>query len=154
MSSDKKLSPRMACRIVRQDLPGGVVAKEGIQREAMLNLVALRALGAGDAESTRKLQRYVLGVALVAFAAPAHLYLRQGCLLVGSEAKPASKQVVWRTGKREPLALTEEQAMTFAKSAAKEFGVGPAIQAVFDPKLVKSTADEKSKKKTKVAQAQ
>ena len=134
--------------------PGGVVAKEGIKREALLNLVALRALGAGDAESTRKLQRYILGVALVAFVAPAHLYLRQGCLLVGSEVKPATKQVIWRTGKREPLALTEEHALAFAKAAAKEFGVGPAIQAVFDPKLVKSTADEKSKKKTKVAKAQ
>lgn len=134
--------------------PGGVIAKEGIKREALLNLIALRALGADDGELTRKLQRYILGLALVALAAPAPLYLRQGCLLVASEAKPARKQVIWRTGKREALALTEEEVIAFAKVAAKEFGVGPAIQAVFDPKLVKSAADEKSKKKPKVAKAQ
>ena len=131
--------------------PGGVIAKDGIKREALLNLVALRALGAGDPGATRKLQRYILGLGLVAFVAPAQLYLRQGCLLVASEANPATKQVIWRTGKREALALTEEQALAFAKAAAKEFGVGPAVQAVFDPKLVRSTADEKSKKKTRAA---
>lgn len=134
--------------------PGGVVAKEGIKREALLNLVALRALGASDAESTRKLQRYILGLALVAFVAPAQLYLRQGCLLVASEGKPASKQVVWRTGKRETLGLTEEEVLIFAKAAATEFGVGAAIQAVFDPKLVKSAADTKSKKNTKASKPQ
>jgi CRISPR-associated protein Csb1 len=124
---------------------GGVIAKEGIKREALLNLIALRALGTSDAEPTRKLQRYILGLALVAFVAPAQLYLRQGCLLVASETKPAGKQIVWRTGKREALALTEEQVLAFAKAAAKEFGVGPEIQAVFDPKLVR--------KKTKAAKA-
>jgi CRISPR-associated protein Csb1 len=133
--------------------PGGVIAKEGIKREALLNLIALRALGSSDAESTRKLQRYILGLALVAFVAPAQLYLRQGCLLVASETKPAGKQIVWRTGKREALALTEEQVLAFAKAAAKEFRVGPEIQAIFDPKLVRSTADEKSKKKIKAAKA-
>lgn len=133
--------------------PGGVIAKEGIKREALLNFIALRALGAGDAESTRKLQRYILGLALVAFAAPAQLYLRQGCLLVASEAKPACKQIIWRTGKREALTLTEDQVLAFAKAAAKEFGVGPGVQAVFDPQLVRSTADEKSKKKIRAAKA-
>ncbi len=132
---------------------GGVIAKDGIKREAMLNLVALRALGGSDLEATRKLQRYILGLALVAFVAPAQLYLRQGCLLVGSEGKPAAKQIVWRTGKRENFALTEEQVLTYANSAAKEFGVGPDVQAVFDPKLVKAATDEKSKKKTKAAKA-
>jgi CRISPR-associated protein Csb1 len=134
--------------------PGGVVAKEGIKREALLNLVALRALGASDVESTPKLQRYILGLALVAFVAPTQLYLRQGCLLVASEGKPASKQVVWRTGKRDALALTDEQVLAFAKSAATEFGVGAATDAVFDAKLVKSAADAKSKKKTKAPKAQ
>jgi CRISPR-associated protein Csb1 len=133
--------------------PGGVVARNGIRRESLFNLVALRALGTNDAEGTTKLQRYILGLALVAFVAPALLYLRQGCLLVASDSKPATKQIIWRTGKREPLALTEEQVLVFAKAAAKEFGVGEAIHAVFDPKLVKTVADEKAKKKTKAAKA-
>jgi CRISPR-associated protein Csb1 len=131
--------------------PGGVIAKNGIKREALLNLVALRAIGGKDAEATRKLQRYILGLALIAFVAPAQLYLRQGCLLVASEAKPATKKTVWRTGKREDFSLTEAQVLTFAKASAKEFGVGPNIQAMFDPKLVKNAADEKSKKKAKTA---
>jgi CRISPR-associated protein Csb1 len=131
--------------------PGGVIAKDGIKRETLLNLVALRAIGGNSPEATRKLQRYILGLALVAFVAPAQLYLRQGCLLVASEAKPATKQIVWRTGKREDFALSEDQVLVFAKTAAKDFVVGPAIQAVFDPKLVKNAADEKTKKKAKAA---
>jgi CRISPR-associated protein Csb1 len=109
----------------------------------------LRAIGGNDSETTRKLQRYILGLALVAFVAPAQLYLRQGCMLVASEKKPAAKQVVWRTGKREGFTLSEDQVLAFAKDAAKDFVVGPAVQAVFDPKLVKTAADEKAKKKTK-----
>lgn len=130
--------------------PGGVVANR-IQREALLNLVVLRALGMGDGEASRKLQRYVLGLALVAFLAPAELYLRQGCLLVASQSKPASKQLVWRDGKREPLQIDEQLALAFAMESAKAFGVGPNVQAVFDPKLVKAKVESKSKKKAKTA---
>lgn len=133
--------------------PGGVIAKAGIRREALLNLVALRSLGGKDVECSRKLQRYILGLTLIAFTAPAQLYLRQGCLLIASEKNPAIKQIVWRTGKREDFALAEDQILSFAKTAATEFGVGPDIQAVFDPKLVKSAVEEKLKKKSKTAKA-
>ena len=125
---------------------GGVIARDGIKREALLNLVALRAIGTKDPEGTSKLQRYILGLALIAFVAPTQLYLRQGCLLVASESKPAIKQIIWRTGKHENFRLTEEQVLAFARRAAKEFIVGPNIQAIFDPKLVKTATDEKSKK--------
>ncbi|SRR5581483_1789418 len=130
--------------------PGGIVANR-IQREALLNLVALRALGAGDEEASKKLQRYVLGLALIAFLAPAELYLRQGCLLVASPSKPASKQIVWRDGQRESLDIDEGQALAFAKESAKAFDVGPDVQAVFDPRLVKAKVESKSKKKAKAA---
>jgi CRISPR-associated protein Csb1 len=134
--------------------PGGVVAKDGIKREAVLNLVALRSIGADTLDATLKLQRYILGLALVAFVAPAQLYLRQGCLLVGSEAHPASSKIVWRTGKREDLTLSEADVIAFAKAAAKEFGVGPAVSATFKPENVKAANDEKSaKKKAKSAKA-
>ena len=134
--------------------PGGVIANR-IQREALLNLVALRALGVdGDAgEETKKLQRYILGLALIAFLAPAELYLRQGCLLVGSSPKPASKQIVWRNGRREPLLITENEALVFASESAKAFGVGTDLQAVFDPRLVKAKAEAKSKKNKREAKA-
>ncbi len=130
--------------------PGGILANR-IQREALLNLIALRALGAGTEEASQKLRRYVLGLALVAFFAPAELYLRQGCLLIASASKPAIRQVVWRDGRREPLHVDFEAALTFARESAKAFGVGPDIQATFDPKLVKAKVESKSKKKAKAA---
>lgn len=134
--------------------PGGVIAKGGIRREALLNLIALRAIGAADADSTLKLQRYVLGLALVAFVAPAQLYLRQGCVLVSSEIKAAEKKVVLRTGKREDFNLSETDAIAYAKACAKEFEVGSPIQAKFDPKLVQAAVSEKTaKKKGKAATA-
>jgi CRISPR-associated protein Csb1 len=132
--------------------PGGVIAKE-IRREALLNLVALRAIGASDEDGTRKLQRYILGLALVVFIAPTQLYLRQGCVLVASEGKPALKKIVLRSGKREELALTEDQVIAYAKACAKDFGVGSAVHAVFDPKRVHSAVKEKSEKKKAKATA-
>jgi CRISPR-associated protein Csb1 len=127
--------------------PGGVIAKDGIRREALLNLAALRALGASDSEASRKLQRYILGLALVAFIAPTQLYLRQGCVLVAAAGKPAVKKAVLRNGERNDLTLTEEQATAYAKACAKDFGVGNAIHAEFNPKLVHAAAAEKSAKK-------
>lgn len=132
--------------------PGGVTARE-IRREALLNLVALRALGASDAEATRKLQRYVLGLALVAFVAPMQLYLRQGCILVAAAGTPALKKIVLRNGERKDLALTEEQVIAYAKACAKDFGVGSAIHAEFDPKRVHTAVKEKSEKKKAKATA-
>lgn len=129
---------------------GGVIANR-IQREALLNLVALRALGAESEEDARKLQRYILGLALIAFLAPAELYLRQGCLMVAAESKPASKQIVWRTGKREPLQIDGQRTLAFARESAEAFRVGPDVQAVFAPKLVKAKVAARSQKKTKVA---
>lgn len=134
--------------------PGGVTANR-IQREALLNLVALRALGVDEdaGEETRMLRRYILGLALIAFLAPAELYLRQGCLLVASPSKPASKQIVWRDGRREPLLVTESEAIAFARESAKAFGVGTDIQAVFDPKLVRAKAEAKGRKNKREAKA-
>jgi CRISPR-associated protein Csb1 len=124
--------------------PGGLIANGGIQREALLNLIALRAIGAADEEGSKKLRCYVLGLALMAFLAPAELYLRQGCLLVASQSKPATKQIVWRNGKREPFDIDESQALAFARKSATAFGVGQDIRAVFDPQLVRAKKKAKA----------
>jgi len=129
-------------------VPGGVIAKDGIRREAILNLIALRALGGGSADETRKLQRYILGLALIAFLAPAELYLRQGCLLAGSQERPAERAAVRRDGKREVLGLTESGAAEFARLAADEYGVAAPREAAFNPDAVKK-AFEGGKKKGK-----
>lgn len=128
-------------------VPGGVVARDGIVREALLNLIALRAIGTGNAEASIKLQRYILGLSLMAFVAPAQLYLRQGCVLVASGDKPAERKIVWRSGKRDNFDLAEQQVLDFARSAASEFGVGPGIEAVFHPDRVKAAANEKTAKR-------
>lgn len=134
--------------------PGGVIAKSGIKREALLNLVALRAIGAGDDDvATKRLQHYVLGLALVAFVAPSHMYLRQGCLLTASETQPAVTHLVWRTGKRELIQLSEDDTLHFARAGAEKFGVGPNVLAKFQGKPNKKSEEKGVGKKTKAAEA-
>lgn len=122
---------------------GGVIARGGIKREAVLNLVVLRALSATDVESTRKLQRYVLGLALIALLTRSQRYLREGCLLVPVGEREASVRLVARTGSREPLEISEEDALEFTKAVSAEFGVGTSWTANFNKDSVKEAADKK-----------
>ena len=130
---------------------GGVIAQGGIRREAVLNLVALRALTGPDPEASRSLQRYVLGLALVALLARSERFLRQGCLLVPSSAAPAEARVVDRTGVRIPLEVTEESALAFAQAAADKFGVGESWTAIFDKDAVRKASEKKKDEKPKKA---
>jgi len=124
--------------------PGGVIARGGVRRESVLNLVALRALATKSPEGTRALQRYVLGLALVALTAPLELFLREGCLLVPSEGEAAIRKEVSRTGKRVPFDVSAASALEFAQAAAAAFEVGPAwAEAAFDDELVKVAANAK-----------
>ena len=124
--------------------PGGVVARGGIRRETVLNLVALRALATKSPEATRALQRYVLGLALVALTAPLELFLREGCLLVPSESEPAVRNEVSRSGKRVPFSLNADSALEFAQAATTDFVVGKDWEkASFDDELVKAAANVK-----------
>lgn len=121
---------------------GGVIARNGIRRDAVLNLVALRAL---SGPSTMALQRYILGLALAAFVTPAEAYLRQGCLLVCDPGQPPAQQVVYRNGQRERLETETADAIEFARLAAEAFGKGPDREVPFEPALV-SQKKEKGKK--------
>jgi CRISPR-associated protein Csb1 len=84
-----------------------------------------------------KLRRYILGLSFVALTAPAQTYLRQGCNLVPDIDKPRSFMLVNADGTRSELKLTHEQAMSFAKLAANDFGVGASESVKFDPSLAK-----------------
>jgi len=126
---------------------GGVIAQGGIRREAILNLVALRALSGPDADSTKKVRRYVLGLSLVALLARSQKFLREGCLLVPIENRSAEAQVIDRTGARTKLEVTEELALAFAKAAAADFVVGVAWTATFDKNAVTKASAEKAAKK-------
>ncbi len=126
---------------------GGVIARGGIKREAVLNLVALRSLSASGAGATRGLQRYILGLSLIALLAPSARFLREGCLLVPVEGKGPETKLVERNGKRSDLKVSEAEALEFAQAAAADFGVGSAWTATFNPEKVKQAAEEKTKKK-------
>jgi CRISPR-associated protein Csb1 len=103
---------------------GGVQVLGEIRRDAILNLSALRALAASpNGESTLNLRRYLLGLALVSFTAPAESFLREGCQLVPDPARAAEWKTVKHDGVREDATITHPQALTFATAASKVFGV-------------------------------
>ena len=113
---------------------GGVRADGGIRRDAVLNLSPLRALGSksGDPEDSAKLRRYILGLCLVAFTAPAEIALREGCELVPAVDSPAEWKVVRHDGKRDSFDLSHGEALEFAVAAADDFDVEQGeIRATF-----------------------
>lgn len=126
---------------------GGVVARGPIVRDVTINLVALRRLNAGA--DTAKLQRYILGLCLVAATEPLDGFLRQGCLLVPKPEQPVGWQEVQRTGVRTPIALTNAEARRLAGAWAEEYGVGPARTPRFAKELAKSDLGEKDGAKGK-----
>ena len=141
-TTDKKLRDGYAERgfihVPATGSPGGVIAKGGIRRDSTFSLAALRLLAAGDdLNQTLKLRRYVLGLSLVALTAPPQTYLRQGCNLVPDIDNSRKTTIVNADGSREDFRLTHEQAITFARLAAKEFGVGEAQSVKFDSDLAK-----------------
>jgi CRISPR-associated protein Csb1 len=126
--------------------PGGVIAREGVIREATLNLIVLRSLAGSTEEETGRLQRYIFGLALVAFFAPVELFLREGCLLTVSEDKETEVKAVFRDGQRKAVGADPTEALRFAQTAASEFGVGPNLVAEFSGERVKEAKGESEKK--------
>lgn len=114
---------------------GGVLARGPIVRDVTINLVALRRLN--TPQRVEALQRYVLGLCLVAATEPIDGFLRQGCLLTTRPDALGEWNEVLRTGERRPVALTNSIARSFAKEAAADFGVGEARPARFEGALAK-----------------
>jgi len=137
---------------------GGVIAANGVRRDATFSLAALRLLSAGsDKEKTLALRRYILGLSLVAFTSNAATYLRQGCNLVLSE-KPREFNLVHSDGTREPQSLKPADVLKYATAAAKAFGVGEGREVRFDPKLaqmdIKGEGDTKQTRKKAAKKAE
>jgi CRISPR-associated protein Csb1 len=124
---------------------GGIVARGGVRRETILNLTALRALKGADAAATGALQNYILGLCLVALTAPVNLFLREGCILISAK-DAATEEAVFRNGDRQPLSLTPDAALHYARTACAAFGKGPDWQAAFEKAAVGSKSQEKAKK--------
>lgn len=131
---------------------GGIIADGGIRRDAILGLAAIRLLHAGDdAEKTRALRRYILGLSLVAFTAKIDSYLRQGCTLVLNTDQPREFVEVYPDGQRRPCGVTHDAALQFASDAAGAFGVGESRTVPFEKERAKRDVkvDETGKGKLK-----
>lgn len=106
---------------------GGVIVHGDIKRVVRINLVALRALrahnneGSWDSGETEKLQKYVLGLALVAAMQPLPMNLREGCLLCGinDEEYKTTMMAVKVDGTEVDCNATDVE--SFAAAAAREF---------------------------------
>jgi CRISPR-associated protein Csb1 len=120
---------------------GGVIARGEIRRDVTVNLVALRRLRGEDTEA---LQRYVLGLALVAATAEQDGFLRAGCLLV--PAGPQVARQIQRDGTRIEVLIEREAILSFARGAAEAFGVGASRTVSFDRKLAQADARKDLKK--------
>jgi len=131
---------------------GGVIADGGIRRDATLGLAAMRHIHAGDGpDKTVALRRYVLGLSLVAFTAPAESYLRQGCTLVRDPDRPREFAEVHPDGRRDPCGISHDAALEFATAAAREFGVGESRTVPFEKQRAQRDVkgDETGKGKSK-----
>ncbi len=60
---------------------GGILVRGRIERDVTVNLVALRGLRGKNNEETKKIQKYLLGLSLLAATADIDLFLREGCHL-------------------------------------------------------------------------
>ena len=144
----KKYSERGWLQAIPSGTHGGVIATGGIRRDATLHLAALRLLTVGgDVAKTLTLRRYILGLALTAFTHSPSGYLRQSCNLVLDADKKREFKTVYGDGRREDATLTHSEALTYAKAAAKAFGIdpdrkidykaGPDREVMFDVDLAK-----------------
>lgn len=142
---------------------GGIEAIGGICRDAAVNLCTLRDILSksrpkanskpSEAEfevlidskeikaATQQLQRYILGLALVAitYFDGKTLNLRQGCQLVNDPAKPIKRVLVSSDGTEAPFEVDRDGAIAYAAAAATAFGVGADWTVAFDVKAAKAT---------------
>lgn len=140
---------------------GGVIA-ERIVREATLNLATIRDLRAGDGqdkEKNRRLQRYILGLSLVAITHldAVTLSLRQGCQLVKAdpddegiddkekERRQPRRYVVQPNGKNEVFNVNDSDALRYAQNVAADFIVGEDRTCTFDKEILETSVSKKSK---------
>lgn len=126
---------------------GGIQVNGNIRRDFSLNLSVLRALKGANPDETTKLQRYVLGLALIALTATPEANLRQGCQLL-PKGKPTWIQFL-ATGDESDWVHANLNIAGFATAAAADFGVAqPENQPLlFDKTLLKSSIEADAKKK-------
>ncbi|WHZ15041.1 MAG: hypothetical protein OJF52_001882 [Nitrospira sp.] len=99
---------------------GGVLARGDIERDVTINLVALRGIRGKDAVETTEVQKYLLGLVLLAATADLELFLREGCLL--RYANDDTWTAVPRRGDPTGVSLpSQDQLIAYAMAAATPF---------------------------------
>ena len=99
---------------------GGVLAKGAIERDVTINLVALRGIRGKDATETTEVQKYLLGLSLLAATADLELFLREGCLLRYANDDTWTK--VPRRGEPTGVSLPKhDHLVAYAMAAARPF---------------------------------
>jgi len=127
---------------------GGIEARGGICRDASLNLCTLRDIVSTGVQETLALQRYILGLSLVAmtYFDGKTLNLRQGCQLVAAPDKPMTRVLVNADGSETPFEIDRGAAVEYAAETATRFGVGPDhTDVTFDIKAAKAALKKTAK---------
>lgn len=99
---------------------GGVLAKGSVERDVTINLVALRGIRGKDAQETIEVQKYLLGLALLAATADIELFLREGCLL----SCPNDDTWIKVPRRGEPIGVSlpkHDELVAYAMAAAEPF---------------------------------
>ena len=115
----------------------------------VVNFAALRKIRSADNDQTAVLQKYILGLSLVAASSIREWDLRQGCLLTRD---PGSGESGWESvspdGKRNAMNIEHDEVLKYAQKAADEFKVGPNRDDVrFIPSNAKKEIESKQKEK-------
>ena len=139
-----------------QDAPstnthGGIIAQGTIQKDTVVNLVALRRIVTNNKEDQIILQKYILGLALVSTVCIEDWYLRQGCHLVKDhDSNKSAWNLVYPDGNRQEVNMTQKDVLAYAQDVAKSFGVGQDIlDATFNVRSAQNEIDKKKKEKNK-----
>ena len=124
---------------------GGIIARGDIRKDTVINFAALRKITMEDENEELKLQKYILGLAMVAATYKQDGYLRQGCSLTIDLEQPAAEwELVYPDGKREKTDISHDDVKAFAEEAAGAFGVGKDRDDVeFDEKSSEEEIEHK-----------
>ena len=99
---------------------GGVLVKGAVERDVTINLIAVRGVRGKDATETMAVQRYLLGLALLAATADLEMFLREGCLL--RYANDDKWTMVPRRGEPTQVSLPKhDQLLSYALDVAIPF---------------------------------
>ena len=129
---------------------GGVIVKGKIVRNSRVNLRGIRALRGENAAETEKLQNYILGLALYALTYAVTQDLREGCNLVVTKTVT---ETLSEDGTRSTIELSHAAASNFAHQAAEAFGIGGAVQFIYDEGKALAVATGRTEAKVEKAAA-